>query len=235
MLFRKQDQLPPDLQAFDRMLRAEKPSLPEARMQDIGSRARARAQASMHLSQQHSHKESFLRSRIAIGFMLAFGFLFSGAGVGMAVTGVGNGQSAATNQYTNAVATPTPTPAAGQAPAATETPSAGALPEQNSGNGNTLAPDNGDVAGETDEQQPEEAGNLPASEEGGSAPARTAPAGKNGAAPAAAQNTEVRQLGAEAGGEELPFTGFVAIPVMLLGFALLTTGFVLRRSSGTDA
>ena len=40
---------------------------------------------------------------------------------------------------------------------------------------------------------------------------------------------EARQLGAEPGGEELPFTGFAAIPLLLLGFALLTTGFVLRR------
>ena len=41
---------------------------------------------------------------------------------------------------------------------------------------------------------------------------------------------ENRQLGAEQGGEEeLPFTGFAAIPVLLMGFALLTTGFVLRR------
>ena len=40
---------------------------------------------------------------------------------------------------------------------------------------------------------------------------------------------EARQLGAEQGGGELPFTGFAAIPVLLLGFALLTSGFVLRR------
>ena len=38
-----------------------------------------------------------------------------------------------------------------------------------------------------------------------------------------------RQWGAAPGGEELPFTGFAAIPLLLLGFALLTTGFVLRR------
>ena len=40
---------------------------------------------------------------------------------------------------------------------------------------------------------------------------------------------ETRQLAAEEGGEELPFTGFAAIPVLLLGFALLTGGFALRR------
>ena len=40
---------------------------------------------------------------------------------------------------------------------------------------------------------------------------------------------ETRQLGAEPGGGELPFTGFAAIPLLLLGFALLTGGVVLRR------
>ena len=40
---------------------------------------------------------------------------------------------------------------------------------------------------------------------------------------------ETRQLAAEQGDDELPFTGFAAIPVLLLGLALLSTGFVLRR------
>ena len=43
------------------------------------------------------------------------------------------------------------------------------------------------------------------------------------------QAQESRQLGAESGSDELPFTGFAAIPVLLMGFALLTAGFVLRR------
>ena len=40
---------------------------------------------------------------------------------------------------------------------------------------------------------------------------------------------ETRQLGAEQGDDELPFTGFAAIPVLLMGLALLSAGFVLRR------
>ena len=43
------------------------------------------------------------------------------------------------------------------------------------------------------------------------------------------QQTENRQLAAEQGAaDELPFTGFAAIPVLLMGFALLTAGFALR-------
>jgi hypothetical protein len=40
-----------------------------------------------------------------------------------------------------------------------------------------------------------------------------------------------RQVDATQGGTELPFTGFAAIPVLLLGFALLTAGLVARRSA----
>ena len=40
---------------------------------------------------------------------------------------------------------------------------------------------------------------------------------------------------ATGGEEQLPFTGFAAIPILLGGVALLTTGFVLRRRSADDA
>jgi hypothetical protein len=33
---------------------------------------------------------------------------------------------------------------------------------------------------------------------------------------------------------ELPFTGFAAIPVLLVGLGLLTGGMLMRRSSRTD-
>jgi len=37
--------------------------------------------------------------------------------------------------------------------------------------------------------------------------------------------------GAQASGSSLPFTGFAAIPVLLLGLILLVTGLVFRRSA----
>jgi hypothetical protein len=43
------------------------------------------------------------------------------------------------------------------------------------------------------------------------------------------------EAGAQAtGGEELPFTGFAAIPILIGGVALLTSGLVLRRRSAHD-
>lgn len=43
------------------------------------------------------------------------------------------------------------------------------------------------------------------------------------------------ELGAQDdGGEELPFTGFAAIPVLIGGVALFGTGLVLRKRTGED-
>jgi hypothetical protein len=43
-----------------------------------------------------------------------------------------------------------------------------------------------------------------------------------------------RQVEAGAAQEELPFTGFAALPVLLAGLALLSVGLVMRRSAGKD-
>jgi hypothetical protein len=66
--------------------------------------------------------------------------------------------------------------------------------------------------------------------------------GQNNGGPADTEDSggvqPARQVEAGAqgtGGEEqLPFTGFAAIPILLGGVALLTTGLVLRRRSGDD-
>lgn len=53
---------------------------------------------------------------------------------------------------------------------------------------------------------------------------------QNAAAPT--QPTRQVEVGAQAqGGEELPFTGFAAIPILIGGVALLIGGLVLRRRS----
>ena len=43
-----------------------------------------------------------------------------------------------------------------------------------------------------------------------------------------------RQVEAGANNNELPFTGFAAIPVLLGGIALLSAGLVLRRRTGDE-
>jgi hypothetical protein len=64
----------------------------------------------------------------------------------------------------------------------------------------------------------------------------TAPAGEDNGEDNGTQPARQVEAGAQGtGGEEqLPFTGFAAIPILLGGVALLTTGFVLRRRSADD-
>ena len=49
--------------------------------------------------------------------------------------------------------------------------------------------------------------------------------------PAAQQERQVA-AGVQGGGSELPFTGFAAIPIIVLGVAMIATGMVLRRRTG---
>jgi hypothetical protein len=44
-----------------------------------------------------------------------------------------------------------------------------------------------------------------------------------------------RQVEAGANDDELPFTGFAAVPILLGGLVLLTAGLVLRRRTGEDS
>ena len=92
--------------------------------------------------------------------------------------------------------------------------------------GNAAQGQYGGVQGEEDDQGDQgvlgedEAGGGPVEEDSGgpTQPTRQVEAG--------AQDT---------GGDELPFTGFAAIPILLGGVALLTGGLVLRRRTGDDA
>ena len=53
--------------------------------------------------------------------------------------------------------------------------------------------------------------------------------------PAPAANVQEEQQVASSGGSELPFTGFLALPVLLGGVALLSAGLVLRRRTRSDS
>jgi hypothetical protein len=74
-------------------------------------------------------------------------------------------------------------------------------------------------------------GQVQGQDEGGNSPAQTVGGdkgtGSNGSAPTNAQ--EVKQATASNGNGTLPFTGLLAVPLLLGGVALLGTGVVLRR------
>ena len=93
--------------------------------------------------------------------------------------------------------------------------------------GNAAQGQYGGVQGEEDDQGDQ--GVLGEEESGGgSAPT------ESGGGPT--QPTRQVEAGAQSsGGDELPFTGFAAIPILLGGVGLLTAGLVLRRRTGDDA
>lgn len=145
-----------------------------------------------------------MKSRLAILGMLVVGMLASTTGVGLAIDGLGGNNDASVAQY----GTPTPTPT----PTATTTPGGGVLGQQHhhkgqQGNGGTPGGNNGGGGG------------------------GTSPGGGSHTSPL--QPGRQVEVGASGGGQ-LPFTGYLAIPVLIGGVVLLTTGLVLRRRAADD-
>jgi hypothetical protein len=88
----------------------------------------------------------------------------------------------------------------------------------------------GDVAG--DEDSGGDTGDVAGQEESGTDGGDVAGGDAGGVAGETAQNLQPARQ-AEVSGEsgELPFTGFLAIPILVGGVALLSTGMLLRRRS----
>ena len=168
-----------------------------------------------------------MKSRFAILGMLVAGMLFSTAGAGLAISGVTqSGSNAAISQYATATPTPTATPVC----TATPTPSqngAAPAPGQNGVTPTDVCTEGGVLPAEE-----ENAPTTVAEETAPSAPAEEA-SPEGGVSPAE-ESQPARQQAAAAEGDELPFTGFAAIPVLLGGLALLSGGLVLRRRTRSE-
>jgi LPXTG-motif cell wall-anchored protein len=194
--------LPADLEAVARRMRAERPEVTPLELDALRRRINARTARALT-----PRREQSMKSRMAIVAMLVSGIVMSTAGTGLAVTGLTDTGSAAEGQYGPVITTPPPTP---ETPAPTPTPPA------------TLGGPQGEVQGQGETAGPAPA---PAPKEEKKATPAPAPAPAQAAAPAQAP----RQVVAVQSGNELPFTGFSAIPVLLVGLGLLAGGLVLRR------
>ena len=146
-----------------------------------------------------------MRSRIAITAVLATGTLMTGGGAALGVSALSTDLSAQSAQYGQG-AGPT------RASVASETPSG-----RNPGSG---------VLGEGGQGGGEQGGAPGSGVLGGGGPG-AGPAGAVGGVAAAQAPREVEM----SAGDQLPFTGFAAIPMLLVGLALLGSGLVLRRSA----
>jgi hypothetical protein len=186
---------------FDDVIRRLEDGRPQATARELDEiKQRVRRRAA-----EPSRRSQSMKSRVAILGMLVTGMLFSTAGAGLAVSSLTqqSTDNAAVNQY----ATPTPTP------------TYVCTPEP--GGASTSQVDGNDVCSE--------GGVLPATDDNAPAPASES---GGGALPAEVSETAAqpeRQAAAAADTDELPFTGFAAIPVLLGGLALLTGGLILRR------
>ena len=146
-----------------------------------------------------------MKPRLAATALLVAGMFFTGSGATLAV--ISDTGSAAQVQYPE---TPLPTAGGGEQPT-----------QQQGGEGSQ--PGSGEVLGESF------GGGGEAPAQGGSEVLGDSAAGGSdaGEAPASAQAT--RQLELE-GGDELPFTGFAAIPLLIVGILMLAFGMTMRRT-----
>jgi hypothetical protein len=191
--------LPPDLLEVARALDADGPRMTETEFARVRRTALGRT-----TSARPRAAGPFTRSRVAITSMLAVGALMSTGGAALGVSALSTDLSARAAQYGTTTQ---------QASPQTLAPPV---------SGNTSPGNSSGVAGasQTAVQAP-----TPAQDVNQQNGAEQTTEGQSVAA-AAAQAP--RQLEAP-GRSELPFTGYAAIPLLLMGLALLTAGCLLRR------
>jgi hypothetical protein len=194
-----------ELQRLAARLRAERPTASPLELDALKQRVLARAAR----PRPTTRRSSLMRTRAAIMSMLALGFVLSTTGAGLAVTGLSDNNQAASAQYPETPpATTTPPPAT--PPATTTTPPPATTPESG-----VL----GEEAESAPQPQPDERQQvLPDNSE---TPQQ----------PAADVQPDRQVVQAAEAGTQLPFTGFAALPVLLLGLALLSGGLFMRRAS----
>jgi hypothetical protein len=150
-----------------------------------------------------------MRSRLAITSMLAFGVLMTSSGAALGVSALSTTPSASQAQYGPSVTV------------------------EDEGNLGDTVEDNLDsgVLGDTASGDEGGGGDVAGTTTGGSGDVAGTSAGDSADAPLATAQAS-RQLESGSGGAELPFTGYAAVPTLLIGIGLLAMGLILRRNPG---
>jgi hypothetical protein len=205
------DRLPPDLEDVARLLRDERTEASAVELDQIKLRARALADARRRSTLLSLEKGTLVTSRLLITLLLAFGIIASGTGATLAIgPNLVGEQSASKAVYEE-----------GTPPPESEVKRA-----EESG-------------GDPREARPDRIGVAPATESGTdgtdpSDPTSGEPTRASGTEPAVGDGNGPRTVQAarqeaSSGEDTLPFTGFAAMPILLIGVAMLGSGLFLRR------
>lgn len=203
------DRLPDDLTEVAELLRANRPEASALELDGVKRQVMSRKPAR---ASGMARKGQTMKSRFAMMAMLVLGLLMMGSGSVLAVSGLSQQGDTGVAQYGTTKTVPNlPCDANGD----------GVVTEDEDQNGPGVAGcvDSSDALPTTDEKPKGEV----LEEEDDELPQ----------APKAPQPARQIEAGADAG-DELPFTGFAAIPILLGGVALLGGGLVLRRRTDQE-
>jgi hypothetical protein len=206
------NRIPAELHDIEETLRANRPETSPLELDRI--KLQAIRQASQgRTSFLARQKGAFMKSRLAMMLVIAAGFMLSTTGAGLAISGSSSSGSAAEGQYT---------------PAGVE--EHGGHHSENQGvkgaatKGGNECTDNGSGSNGGGANAGANGSNGKC---GGSEPAAVEPA------PAEVEVAPVpaEQQAVVSSGSSLPFTGFVAIPLLIIGVLMVVGGAMLRIKS----
>ncbi len=200
--------IPDELLGVAEQLESHRPQLSGLDADAIKLRAMAHGAKT---ATRNSTKGTFMRSRLAITSMLAFGVLMTSSGAALGVSALSTTGSASQAQYGQVLGVS----AEGEKPGASTLGGGGngEVAGDSAGGGEVA----GDSAGGGGEVAGDSAGGGEVAGDSADAPLATAQAS--------------RQLESD-GSAELPFTGYAAVPTLLIGIGLLAMGLILRRNPG---
>lgn len=205
------NRIPAELQDIEETLRANRPEtspleLDRIKLQAIRQATQGRPS---FLARQ---KGAFMKSRLAMMLVIAAGFMLSTTGAGLAISGSSSSGSAAGSQYTPAgVEEHGGHQNEGQGVKGAATHGGTKCSENGSGSNGAGGNSGANGNGKCNNTQPAETETAPAEVEVAPVPAE--------------------QQAVVSNGSSLPFTGFVAIPLLIIGVLMVVGGAMLRLKS----